>query len=181
MSAWRWRIISDQGSPRFVQSTELTHLPSDEQALNLHPWSIRMFCRDVRHQRTQRGCIIVNSCPTAQSTYTRFFGLYCSASAKCAAWICSHPAKSAIVRASFSTRWYPRVDKFICPVAARIRLSPASSNLQNSLTSPTRISAFEITLFDFMLANRSRCFCRAPSTLSRIHSDDSPKRSLLNF
>jgi hypothetical protein len=28
------------------------------------------------------------------------FGLYCSASARCTDWICSHPARSAIVRAS---------------------------------------------------------------------------------
>ena len=56
------------------------------------------------------------------------------------------------------------VDEFICPIAAWIKLSPASSNLQNNLTSPTRISAFESTLFDFMLENLSCCLCLASST-----------------
>ncbi len=37
--------------------------------------------------------------------YTCRLGLYCIASAMCAVWICSLPAKSAIVRASLSTRW----------------------------------------------------------------------------
>ena len=40
----------------------------------------------------------------AKQAYDRTLGRYCKASAICAAWMFSHPARSAIVRASFSTR-----------------------------------------------------------------------------
>jgi len=54
------------------------------------------------------------------------FGRYCSASARCADWISSLPARSAMARAGLRMRWYARADKFIWLIAARIRLWPSS-------------------------------------------------------
>ena len=42
--------------------------------------------------------------PILVAPYSIRLGRYCSASARCATWIASSPARSAIVRASFNTR-----------------------------------------------------------------------------
>lgn len=109
------------------------------------------------------------------------FGLYCSASARCANWISSHPTKSAIVRASLRIWWYARADRLSWLIAARLRLGPFSGGLQNFRISPTPILALQTISEASRLEHRFLWISRAACTSARIQSDDSPTRSPLSF
>jgi len=77
-------------------------------------------------------------------------------------------------------RWYARVKKCNCDIAALISVCSSSSNSQNWRTSATHMSALSITPF-FSSANLSLCIWRAFSTLARISSELSPLRLPDNF
>jgi hypothetical protein len=81
--------------------------------------------------------------------------------------MCSAPARSAIVRATFSTRWYARADSPSCWTAARKSASPAPPSPHHARTSFTPISAFDRRRDP---ANRAHCRDRAASTRARTVS-----------
>ena len=121
-------------------------------------------------------CSLLSSHPSIN------LGRYCSASARCADWKSSLPAKSAIVRASFTlrVRWYARADKFNWLIAAGIRLWPSSWNWQNFRIFPIRISALEMIFDDSVFDNRGLEFVNracwifwTACILARMNSDDS--------
>lgn len=92
--------------------------------------------------------MLEGSCPPRQpgaGTYESDLGLYCTASARWAASMLAQPARSAIVLASLSVRWYARAERCNCRIAALTSDCPAASNWQDS-----RVSALQVaprTLF----------------------------------
>jgi len=70
---------------------------------------------------------VVGTEDPAYKPYIPTLGRYCTASATWFAIISSFPARSAIVRANFSTRWYALADKCNYCIAALSNLSPDAS------------------------------------------------------
>ncbi len=91
----------------------------------------------------------------------------------------SEPAKSAIVRASLSTRWNARALNCNCCIAARISDCPVASSLQNTRTSAGVMSALHSTRP--LPLNRCRCRSRAVSTRAATAHDGSPICSAVSF
>jgi len=62
---------------------------------------------------------------------------------QCTEWICSQPARSAIVRASFTlrVRWSARADKLSCVMHRT--MSPPASNSDTSTSSVHRLHPFD--------------------------------------
>jgi hypothetical protein len=80
---------------------------------------------DMRASFTARG--IPRKLSHAASKVFVLRGRYESASARCSRRTSGEPARSGIVRASFSTRWKPRAESRMRSAASRTKLEPAVS------------------------------------------------------